>query len=117
MQRIYQSPSDTLPVKRKKFISLVKYGKSPEKFMHNLSCENSNPQSKDHEIAVFMKSSKGHRVTNVKSSLNMTVKVTSSPYVLVPCSIAYRKHLYCIFRLSLSRTPQRKRPKARVTNC
>lgn len=117
MQRIYQSPSDTLPAKSKKFLSLVKYGKSPEKFMHNLSCENGNPQSKNHEIVIFVKSSKGHRVKNVKSSLNMTVKIASSPYMLIPCSVAYRKHLYHIFRLSLSRTPQRKRPKARMTNC
>ncbi|OMJ76659.1 hypothetical protein SteCoe_23932 [Stentor coeruleus] len=112
IQRIYQSPSDTQAMKSKKFQSLVKYGKSPKKLLHNLSCENASPKLKNKKIVFFMKSFKFHRAKKVKSSMNMTVKVTSSPYMLIPCSIAYRKHL-----LSLSRTPQRKKPKIQMVNC
>ncbi|OMJ91513.1 hypothetical protein SteCoe_5883 [Stentor coeruleus] len=103
MKKILRNSSDTLHNRMKKFLMLIRHAKNPTDLSAKIQNEHPAIRLSDQELSVLMEYTKVQKCKKKKPDLNMTFKLTRSPYTLIPCSVAYRKNM-----LSLSKTPPRR---------
>ncbi|OMJ84623.1 hypothetical protein SteCoe_14214 [Stentor coeruleus] len=93
MRKIMRNSSDTLHNRTKKFLILIKHAKNPTDLLAKIQNEYPGITLSDQELLVLMEYIKIQKSKKKKPDLNMTLKLTGSPYTLIPCSIAYRKNM------------------------
>ena len=93
MNKILPCDKDNYSEKTKKILGIVKNAKGPDDLLAKIQTEVDEPNLSTSELSLLIEYSKVQKKKTKKDDLNLTTKLNGSPYALIPCSVAYNKHL------------------------